>query len=79
MFFAIYFAHCLETLQKAYRFLASHACKIACKLLFNQQFRGKAQNRHVVEFNPICDKYLILCALLIAMCWDPVQITLLQK
>jgi len=79
MFFAIYFAHCLETLQKAYGFLARHDCKIACKLLFNQQFSGKAQKRHVVEFNPICDKYLILCALLVAMRWNPEQITLLQK
>lgn len=79
MLLAVYIVHCIETLQKAYRFIASHACRIACKLLFNKQFSVKAQNRHVGELNPICDKYLILWALLIAMRWNPEQITLLKK
>jgi hypothetical protein len=40
----------------------SHACRIACKLLLNKQLIGKAQ-RHIWEFNPVCDKYLIPCVL----------------
>jgi predicted ester cyclase len=73
MLFAMYIVHGIEKLQKAFRFLVSHACRVACKLLFNKQFNGKAQNR------PIRDKHLIPCAPLIAIRWNPEQITLLQK
>ena len=31
----------------------NHACRIACQLLLNKQFSGKAQTRHIGAFNPI--------------------------
>ena len=75
--YAFCYVYCTlyRNITKTCRFLASHACRIARKLLSNKQFSGKAQTgRQIGEFNPICGKYLILCALVIAIRWYPEKI-----